>query len=100
MFMRLSVFECRFEAVTLGQAERPCPHRDVLYLDLALEGAVRTVLEGVLGGLDAADLRGALALLALGLENTCLSLGSNRELVLCLKDLQARRLLGFLVIAA
>ena len=64
----------------------------MLYLDLALEGAVRTALEGMLGGLGGGDLRGALALLALGLENACLSLGSNRELVLCLKDLQARSL--------
>ena len=70
-----------------------CPHRDVLYLDMALEAGVRTALEGVLGGLDAGDLRGALVLLALGLENACLSLGSNRELVLSLKDLQARSLL-------
>lgn len=64
--------------------------RDVLYLDLALEGAVRTALEGALGPVEGNDLGATLALLALGLENACLSLGSNQELVLCLKDFKVR----------
>ena len=78
----------------------PRAGRDVLYLDLALEGAVRGALEGGLaprggGGAGGAgrgggDLAASLAPLLAALENACLSLGSNRELVLCLKDFQAR----------
>ncbi len=74
--------------------------RDVLYLDLALEGAVRAALEGGLtlrgdedagaAGRNSGDLAAPLAPLLAALENACLSLGSNCELVLCLKDFQAR----------
>ena len=78
----------------------PRAGRDVLYLDLALEGAVRAALEGGLtlrgdedagaAGRNSGDLAAPLAPLLAALENACLSLGSNRELVLCLKDFQAR----------
>eukprot|EP00884_Botryococcus_braunii_P018283 jgi/Botrbrau1/5138/Bobra.0172s0010.1 len=86
--------------------------RDVLYLDLALESAFRGLLEGALSTLRAMGrspeglLEGALSTLraagrspegllpltritALALENACISLGSNLELVLSFKDMQA-----------
>ena len=75
--------------------------RDVLYLDLALEAAGRTLIETSIADVkrwagEQGDLRGLLALLAAALENACLALGSNQELVLCYKDLWVREVFLFL----
>ncbi len=69
----------------------------MLYLDLALEAAARGVAEANIGAVKAAaadTLPAALRVLAASLHNACLALGSNYELVLCLKDLQACTLSG------
>ena len=64
--------------------------RDVLYLDLALEGAIRTTVESGLEAVKQAapDSRGLLQLTCACLESVCMSLGSNQELLLSLKDFQ------------
>jgi hypothetical protein len=76
---------------------RPACARDVLYLDLALEAAGRTLVEArmadvkawaaVEGGAYTGNMGALLRLLAAALENACLALGSNQELALCYKDL-------------
>lgn len=70
--------------------------RDVLYLDLALDGAVRAAVEASLSTLKAAssgEEQGAQAallidLVTLSVESVCLTSGSNEELVMILKDYQ------------
>ena len=69
----------------------------MLYLDLALEAAGRTLVEARLvdvkawaateGDAYVANMGALLRLLAACLENACLALGSNQELTLCYKDL-------------
>ncbi|KAI8477159.1 MAG: R1 protein [Monoraphidium minutum] len=59
-------------------------NKDLLYLDLALEGAVRQAAER---GAGAAGFGGA-ALMAPLLQNLCLSLGDNEEACFCLKAWQ------------
>jgi alpha-glucan,water dikinase len=63
--------------------------RDVLYLDLALEAAVRTAVESALGGLGSAPAPAVLKAATLATESLALSAGSNAELVLCLKEMRA-----------
>ena len=68
--------------------------RDLLYLDLALETAARTLLEGTMADIknaasDPQQLTSLLQLLAVSLEHSCMAFASNQELVLCLGDLQA-----------
>ena len=83
-------------AVKSGEMKYGCWHRDVLYLALALEAAARGVAEANISSVKAAadTLPAALRVLAASVHNACLALGSNHELVLCLKDLQARLHLG------
>ncbi len=69
------------------------PCRDLLYLDLALESAVRSMLESSMADIkadaaDAGQVPCLLQLLAASLEHACMAFASNQELVLCLKDLQ------------
>ncbi len=71
------------------------PCRDLLYLDLALESAVRSMLESSMADIkaatsDAQQLPNLLQLLSVSLEHACMAFASNQELVLCLKDLQVR----------
>ena len=82
---------CQHRLITPGMA---CC-RDVLYLDLALEAAGRSLVEARIADVkrwagERSDVRAMLALLAAALENACLALGSNQELVLCYKDLWVR----------
>jgi alpha-glucan,water dikinase len=63
--------------------------RDVLYLDLALEAAVRTAVETSLGVLSNRPAVDVLKATGLALESLALSAGSNGELVLCLKEWRA-----------
>ena len=72
-----------------------CCCRDLVYLDLALDGAVRTTVEGALEQLRSAAKPGStdqlpqlLQICAACAENACLSTGSNQELVLAFRDLQ------------
>jgi hypothetical protein len=74
----------------------------VLYLDIALEAAIRSLVEANMESLkkwanSCADSRSEMreevlsdlmCILAACLHNTCMAFGSNQELVLCLKDLQ------------
>lgn len=70
--------------------------RDVLYLDLALDGAVRAAIEASLSTLKATssgEEPGAQAallidLVTLSVESVCLTSGSNEEMVMILKDYQ------------
>ena len=66
-------------------------YRDVIFLDLALEGALRRLVESRLGDLNSKEgnLEQLVDVTAMCLENACLSIGSNTDLVLCLKDFQA-----------
>lgn len=59
--------------------------KDVLYLDLALEAAVRTAVEGQLSNISKMPPAAVAAVTSLGLENLVLSAGNNEELVFCLK---------------
>ncbi|KAL3137438.1 COP9 signalosome complex subunit 8 [Trebouxia sp. C0010 RCD-2024] len=75
--------------------------RDVLYLDLALDGAVRSSVEASLSLLKTASSSeepetqaGCLVdLVALCVESVCLTSGSNVELVMILRDYQASQAL-------
>jgi len=64
--------------------------RDVIFLDLALESTARSYVEASMDAIkaasSAADLLMLWKVMSLMLESCCLSLGSNEELVLCLKD--------------
>ena len=79
--------------------------RDLLYLDLALESAARSLLEGSMADMkaaapDAQQLPSLLQLLCASLEHACMAFASNQALVLCLKDLQVSVLsaLEFLIL--
>jgi hypothetical protein len=68
-------------------------HRDVIYLDLALESALRGLLEARMGELRAwtkADesLHQLIQITATATESACISFGSNSELFLSFKDMQ------------
>ena len=71
--------------------QSPGYYRDVIFLDLALEGALRRLVESRLGDLNSkeANLEQLVDVAMMCLENACLSIGSNTNLVLCLKDFQA-----------
>ncbi len=66
--------------------------RDVLYLDLALETTMRSIMEANLASMRQAaqisppGLSQAASAVALTLEAACLSFGSNQELILVLKS--------------
>ncbi|KAL3148765.1 COP9 signalosome complex subunit 8 [Trebouxia sp. C0009 RCD-2024] len=76
--------------------------RDVLYLDLALDGAVRSSVEASLSLLKAASSSEdpetqagcLLDLVALCVESVCLTSGSNVEMVMILRDFQASQALA------
>ncbi|GAQ91752.1 alpha-glucan water dikinase [Klebsormidium nitens] len=59
--------------------------KDCVYLDLALDSAVRTTVERSLAAVAAAPAADQMGLAALVVENLCLSLDDNEELVFCLK---------------
>jgi alpha-glucan,water dikinase len=63
--------------------------RDVIYLDLSLEAAVRTAVETSLSAISARPATDVLRATGLALESLALSAGSNAELVLCLKEWRA-----------
>lgn len=68
--------------------------RDLLYLDLALVNATRTLVESKLDVLRAASANPAylvplLICVALFVEGVAMSMGGNQELVCCLRELQA-----------
>lgn len=72
----------------LPQNGQPVPGgrlRDVIYLDLALEAAVRTAVEGQLSNIAKMPPAAVAAVTGLGLENLVVSAGNNEELVFCLK---------------
>jgi len=84
--------EARAELAAADGGARLAADRDLLYLDLALEGAVRAAAErgvggGGGGGGDGAG--GAAALMAPLLQNLALTLGDNEEVAYCLKAWQA-----------
>lgn len=60
--------------------------KDLLFLDLALDSAVRTTVERGLKDLNSACLPEVMFLIALVLENLCLSTFNNEELIYCTKD--------------
>ena len=62
--------------------------KDIVYLDLALEQAARTALEGSMGQLERMGAPNLMAGCALALESLCMSSGANGELVQCLKEWQ------------
>jgi alpha-glucan,water dikinase len=60
--------------------------KDIIYLDLALESAVRQVVEGALGSMSRRAPVDVLKITGLALENLALSTGGNDELVICLRE--------------
>ncbi|KAG5541915.1 hypothetical protein RHGRI_021667 [Rhododendron griersonianum] len=60
--------------------------KDLLFLDLALDSAVRTTVEMGLKDLNSASLPDIMFFIALVLENLCLSTFNNEELIYCTKD--------------
>jgi alpha-glucan,water dikinase len=81
--------EARAELAAAEGGRRLAQDRDLLYLDLALEGAVRAAAErGIGGGGDGGGGKAA-ALMAPLLQNLALSLGDNEEVAYCLKAWQA-----------
>ena len=62
--------------------------KDVIYLDLALEGAARSVIEGSLESLPTRAPYEVLRIMSLVLENLCMSASGNHELRICLKEWQ------------
>ncbi|KAI8548466.1 hypothetical protein RHMOL_Rhmol07G0275800 [Rhododendron molle] len=60
--------------------------KDLLFLDLALDSAVRTTVEMGLKDLNSASLPEIMYFIALVLENLCLSTFNNEELIYCTKD--------------
>ena len=60
--------------------------KDIIYLDLALESAVRQVIEGALGSMATRAPVDVLKITGLALENLALSTGGNDELVICLRE--------------
>lgn len=62
--------------------------KDVIYLDLALEGAARSVVEGSLESLPNRSPYEVLRITGLVIENLCMSASGNHELRICLKEWQ------------
>ena len=62
--------------------------KDVIYLDLALEAAVRQVMEAQIAEMSKRAPLDVLKITGMVLENLCLSTGENQEFVYCLKDWQ------------
>ena len=60
--------------------------KDIIYLDLALESAVRQVVEGSLNSMATRSPVDVLKITGLVLENLALSSGGNDELVICLSQ--------------
>jgi alpha-glucan,water dikinase len=60
--------------------------KDIIYLDLALDSAVRTTVEKSLSAVSSWGPADIMALSALVVENLCMSVDDNTELVYCLKD--------------
>ncbi|KAL8154797.1 hypothetical protein AgCh_000234 [Apium graveolens] len=61
--------------------------KDLLFLDLALDSAVRTTMERGLANLNSSDVPAIMFFTTLVLENLCLSSVDNEELIYCTKDL-------------
>lgn len=86
---------------TIQSVQDVAPCRDLLYLDLALESAARSMLESSMADIKAAaagaeQLLSLLQLLSASLEHACMAFASNQELVLCLKALQVCLALQYL----
>ncbi|KAG9440142.1 hypothetical protein H6P81_020307 [Aristolochia fimbriata] len=65
------------------------PHgrsKDLLFLDLALDSAVKTCIERQMKGSSDSQLPGTMSLISLLLENLCLSTIENEDTVYCTKD--------------
>ena len=62
--------------------------KDVIYLDLALEAAVRQVMEAQIAEMSKRAPLDVLKITGMVLENLCLSTSENQEFVYCLKDWQ------------
>ncbi|PQQ00283.1 alpha-glucan water dikinase 2 isoform X2 [Prunus yedoensis var. nudiflora] len=60
--------------------------KDILFLDLALDSAVRTTMERGLKNLNFAYLPEIMFFISLVLENVCLSTVNNEDLIYCTKD--------------
>ena len=60
--------------------------KDIIYLDLALESAVRQVVEGALSSMSTRAPVDVLKMTGLALENRAVSVGGNEELVVCLRE--------------
>ncbi|CAK0872577.1 unnamed protein product [Prorocentrum cordatum] len=60
--------------------------KDLLYLDMALEATVRTVVEGALARLGQSAPEEVMAVAAVVLESLAISAGSNEELLRCLRS--------------
>jgi len=60
--------------------------RDVIYLDLSLESAIRTMIEGCLAHLGSCEPADVMLIVGVALENVTMSAGGNSELLLCLKE--------------
>eukprot|EP00930_Biecheleria_cincta_P034548 TRINITY_DN23868_c0_g1_i1.p1 TRINITY_DN23868_c0_g1~~TRINITY_DN23868_c0_g1_i1.p1 ORF type:complete len:1400 (+),score=215.37 TRINITY_DN23868_c0_g1_i1:240-4439(+) len=60
--------------------------KDVLYLDLALEASIRTIVEGCLARICSYAPSDAMELVSIALENVAMSSGCNSELLMCLKE--------------
>ncbi|KAK1400804.1 Alpha-glucan water dikinase 2 [Heracleum sosnowskyi] len=61
--------------------------KDLIFLDIALDSAVRTTMERGLGNLNSSDVPAIMFFTTLVLENLCLSSVDNEELIYCTKDL-------------
>lgn len=59
--------------------------KDVVYLDLALDSAVRTTVDRSLSAMASRGPADVMALCAVVVENLCMSIDDNTELVYCLK---------------
>jgi alpha-glucan,water dikinase len=81
--------EARAELAAADGGKRLASDRDLLYLDLALEGAVRAAAERGVGGGGGGGGGAAAALMAPLLQNLALTLGDNEEVAYCLKAWQA-----------
>mmetsp|Transcript_13764 Transcript_13764/g.50112 ORF Transcript_13764/g.50112 Transcript_13764/m.50112 type:complete len:1383 (-) Transcript_13764:628-4776(-) len=66
-------------------------HKDIIYLDLGLDLAVKLAIEQSASRLSTLGVGTVVNLLSLALENMCLSTPDNHELVLTLKELHAAR---------
>ncbi|KAH7423050.1 hypothetical protein KP509_12G037200 [Ceratopteris richardii] len=60
--------------------------RDIIFLDLALDSAIRTAVERGMEALNNAPAKDIIYMIRMVLENLCLSSINNQELVYCLKE--------------